>query len=239
MFDNLKKISELRASLKEANENLTQAREYRDEMEIILKRERTDHKVELADQHNCHQVAMNRIQNELEVSEKSVPLRVAKEVAQEKKDLRIAKEKQDREHADRMKKLEAEHAAKIAKCERDLETDKISYRKYLKQEFNTKIESLEKANLKLSEEASVLRAENSALSGSNISLNIINDSLTDSVSELSKGMVALSAKIGDGLVKALPTVTADFNTPELPENHVHVEVPGAKSQGNNNQDKKN
>ena len=138
-----------------------------------------------------------------------------------------------------MKKLEADHAAKIAKCERDLETDKISYRKYLKQEFNTKIESLEKANLKLSEEASVLRAENSALSGSNISLSVVNDSLTDSVAELSKGMVALSTKIGEGLVKALPTVTADFNTPELPENHVHVEVPGAKSQGNNNQDKKN
>ena len=240
MFDNLKKISQLKADLKLANENLTQAREDRDKAELKLLRVRTDHTVDMDDLITGNQITNSRLINENEVLEKSIPLKVAKEVAQEKKDLRIRSEKHDREHVDRMKKLEAEHAAKIAKADRDLETDKVSYRKYLKQEFNTRIETLEKANLKLSEEASTLRAENSSLVGSNESLEVVNESLTDSVSELSKGMVALSGKIADGLVKAVPTITADFETPVLPENHVHVEVPGAAKggQGGGNQDKK-
>ena len=41
----------------------------------------------------------------------------------------------------------------------------------------------------------------------------------------------LSGTIAEGLVKAVPTITADFETPVFPENHIHVEVPGAAKGG--------
>jgi uncharacterized phage infection (PIP) family protein YhgE len=182
-------------------------------------------------------VEINRLENKIFELEQKFKTDLEKAVAQERKSLKFLADKQDREHADRMKKLENEHAAKIAKCDRDLESDKISFRKYLKQEYNTRIETLEKLNTKLQEEVSTLRIENSILTGANESLGSINDSLTDSVNELSKGVTSLSNKIADGLVKSIPTITGDFSTPESPESHLHVEVPGNKNGGNN--EKKN
>lgn len=231
MFDNLKKISELKTEVKNLNESLVQARQDRDTAEIALNRSRTDHRVELANQENERQVEVNRLENETEALEKSVPLRVAKEVAQEKKDLRISKEKQDREHADRMKKLEAEHAAKIAKCDRDLESDKVSYKKYLRTEFNTRIETLEKDNKRLITE-NVTGNANFCAAEKNIGrLKTQVKAGNEAVSELTKGITTLSSKIAEGLVKSVPTITAYFETPQTPENHVHVEVPGAAKGG--------
>jgi chromosome segregation ATPase len=242
MFDNLKRISELKEEVKTLNESLVQAREDRDTAEINLNRSRTDHRVEIADLENSHQVEVNRLENDLEVSEKSVPIKVAKEVAQEKRDLKVKTEKQDREHADRMKKLEAEHAAKIAKCDRDLETDKASYRKYLRSEVNSKMETLEKDNKRLFEENVKLSSTVKELENVNGRLEAEVESLTESVGSLADNLGTLSTKIAEGLVKAVPTITADFETPVLPENHVHIEAPGAAkggNQGGGNKEQKN
>ena len=238
MFDNLKKISDLKAEVKTLNEALTLARESRDEAEISLSRQKTDYQVDLEDERNSRIIEVNRLENENEALEKSIPLKVAKEVAQEKKDLKLRGEKQDREHTDRMKNLETEHAAKIAKSDRDLETDKASYRKYLKTDFNTRIETFEKDNKRLVTENVTLNAENNEQENTIGRLESQVEAGNEAVLELTKGITSLSSKIAEGLVKSVPTITADFETPKTLENHVHVEVPGAAKggQGGGNKD---
>lgn len=233
MFDNLAKISKLKGEIVDLNTSLTQAREARDEAEIALSRQQTNHRVELEDERNSRTIAVNRLENEKEALEKSIPLKVAKEVAAEKKELKARGEKQDREHADRMRKLETEHAAKISKCDRDLEAEKVSYRKYLRSEFNSKVEALEKDNKRLFTENATLAGKNTGLETTVGILESQIESVTEFADSVAADLGTLSGKIAEGLVKSTPTITADFSTPETPENHVHVEVPGTPAKGGN------
>lgn len=109
-------------------------------------------------------------------------------------------DKQDREYTSRLKKLESEYAEKIAKCDKKLEEDKISYRKYLRQENNTKIDKLEKANFYLIKDAADLRGSNNGLIVSNGAL---------------QGQLASMATIMEKIISSLPTVTAEITTPDI------------------------
>ncbi len=122
--------------------------------------------------------------------------------------------------------------------EKDLENDKVSYRKYLRSEMNSKIETLEKENkslvienISLTKEVKQDEREAGLLDGQNKVLAGI-------VSSLTKNLDTLSTKLGEGLVKALPEITADFKTPTFPENHIHVE-PAKISSGGGNKEQKN
>lgn len=179
---------------------------------------RTSHRIAMDDLKTEHQVELNTKANEVFTLKETLDARVEKEVSPIKKELKIKGEKQDAEHATRMKKLESDYALKIAKCDRDLETDKASYRKYLRQEMNSKIEHLEKDNDRLSK-------ENARLIGENMGLT--------RTSALFEGQLEKLGDVVDSIVDALPSVEVNMSTPE-----VTVNLPKAEQKGGNNEQKK-
>lgn len=116
--------------------------------------------------------------------------------------------KLEKEYATLVKNLEKEHAAKIAKCDKDLESDKISYRKYLRTEYNTRVDSLEKANKEFVQKVAGLEGENSGLHTTVGILEGQLDSMTNCVGNV---------------ISALPTVSAQITTPDI-----SVSLPGAQ-----------
>lgn len=178
------------------------------------------------------QIKLTKAENALKELESSISVKVNREIASEKKELKIKGEKQDKEHADRMKKLESEYASKIAKSDKDLESDKVSYRKYIRSEYNKQVENLEKENKKLVTDNIEL---NTSVKANKYAIGILEGqikSMNGVVDTLSEANGNLSESIASGLVKAMPNITASFETPVLPENHVHFEQAGAAKGGN-------
>lgn len=115
--------------------------------------------------------------------------------------------------------LEKEYADKIAKCDRALENDKASYKKYLRSEFNGRLDKAE-------EKAQKLEVENGKLLGENKSLIAWN--------EFCSGKQESQLELIGLVLKALPTVSANITTPEV---IVNTGMPAAKSNGSNEQKK--
>lgn len=185
------------------------------------------------------QVEINGLENKIYKLEQQFKTDLEKAVAQEKKSLKIQADKQEKEHDVRMKRLESDYGAKIAKCDRDLESDKASYRKYLRTEHNNKLESLEKENTRLTSEnvslateVSNLKAANAIMESSNENLVVLTDNLSETLSEITN-------KLADGMAKSMPTVNANFSTPDN-----QIIVPGStpvktENKGGNPEQKKN
>jgi len=150
--------------------------------------------------HNNHRIEIAQLQEVIRLSNDLFDLRLRKESSSELKNLENQEKNQDKTHTDRMKKLEAEHTAKIVKFDRDLEVDKISYRKYIKQEFNNRVEHLEK-------EVSRLSAKNNEL--------MAVDSAREFYSGVMEGSVESLSETIKQLIVALPVVSATITTPEV------------------------
>lgn len=202
-----KKVVDLEAELKRVNERLTEAREDRDIAVLEVARLITDHRSEVEIILMDHDAIVKRLELEKKNLENSIKDKIAAGIDSEVRKLKAEGVAQEKRYTERMAKLEKEYAEKIARCDAKLESDKASYRKYLRQEHNTKLENLEKENRKLSGEIAELR-------GVNIALGNMNGTLT--------GQVESTISLMEGLVKALPTVTAEFTTPEIPSNSVTV-----------------
>lgn len=183
------------------------------------------------------QAEINKLENEIFKLKEQFKSDLEKAITQEKKSLRIQADRDEKEHTARMKKLESEYAAKIAKCDRDLENDKASYRKYLRTEHNNKLESLEKENAKLTSENISLATEVSNLKASKAIMESQNDSLIDLTDGLLETVSEITNKLAEGMSKSMPTVNANFSTPDN-----QIVVPGVTSvktdNKNNGQDQK-
>lgn len=196
------------------------------------------YQTQIQDLESGHEISINELENDIEKFEESFTARVDKEVSSVKKDFQNKEKDLDRKgdanekaHTERMKRLEADYAAKIAKCDRELEADKVSYRKYIKSEFNTRVETLEKDNKRLLSENISLSTSNANLKASNsVSENQIK-SLTELNASLVENIGTLSSKIVDGLVKGMPTVSAEITTPEV---NVHVPAAATSAQAKQN-----
>lgn len=194
----------------------------------------------LASERAQHGMALDEVEADLEKLEESFDARVEKEVSTQKKDLKnkekeITKrsETQDRTYNEKMRKLENEHIARKIKNDKELESDKVSYRKYLRGECGSKVENLEKENKRLVAENAKFSADHTAAEKNIGRLESQNKSLTGIVEELSKNVGNLSGKIVDGLVKSMPTISAEFTTPETPD--VNVNLPSTPAAGGNKQ----
>ncbi len=163
-----------------------------------------------------HRLNLAERDNQIAEMKATMGDKVAKDIAQSKKDLKIRGESQEREHVNRLKALEKEYVEKLARVDRKLEEDKSSYRKYLKQEFNTKIEGLEKT-------VERLQIANATLQGANTELEKANGILEGNFENISDNLA--------NVIKALPTVSATVTTPE---SHVHVEPARATGGGQKN-----
>lgn len=233
-----REIKDLKADFRLLEERNLELREDQEETEnritrltlnhaADLRRIRTEHEVTLANLKSSrvineattkseHQIEIDRLENKIGELEASFVKRVSKEVAAQKKDLKARGERQDEAHLVRSKRLEADYLEKISRVDRKLEEDKSSYRKYTKQEFNSRIETLEKENKGLVVDNAKLKGANEVMETSRAFFS----GKTESMGE------ALHA-----VVKALPTVSAEITTPEtvirMPE------APVQKSGGNN------
>ena len=207
MFYSFKSREDLADENKRLKEEIITLKDGISLTDIDYKNQDVNHRTEIGRLLANHSLAIEEKENQIIKLTNNFKTNLEREVASEKKNLRIQSEKQDREHTDRMKKLEAEYAAKIAKCDRDLESDKASYRKYLREEKNTTFANLEKENKTLLEEVSGLRSVNTALEGINGVL---------------EGQVKSTTELMKGLVSALPSINAEFTTPEIPSSNVTV-----------------
>lgn len=162
-----------------------------------------------------HTLEVAELENTIKDMKQTQKDEIARGIAQEKRDLKSTKETQEREHKALVKKLEAEHLEKISRVDRKLEEDKTSFRKYLKTEFNTRLEKLEKENQKLSD-------ENAEVRGINVGLESVNGHLS--------GQAESTLEVLSQFVKALPSVSATITTPE---SHVHVEPARGGNGGGN------
>ncbi len=202
--DKIKRLEEEVESLKGDNQglerSLVNAKDSRNEAIIELEKVEVAHKLDISRINNCHQVDEERLLLRVVNAENSVKTQVADGLRKGRKDLEHRAEQQDRAHAERMKRLEADYAAKIAKCDRELEADKASYRKYIRQENNTRIEKLEK--------------ENAALTKENITANATIASLTRETG-MYDGKLNLAIQAFNDIAKALPVITANFTTPDI------------------------
>ena len=167
-----------------------------------------------------HLLEISRKDDEIHEIKSTLGSRVEKEVAQTKKDYKIKTDNLEREHSNKMKSLEKEYVEKLARVDRKLEEDKSSFRKYLKTEFNSKVENLEKENAKLVKDNGELLGK---VGGLNRAIDLFQGSINPAIS------------LAEKVIAALPTVSATITTPE-----VNVQVPGAQGQkGGNNDQKKN
>jgi transketolase len=147
-----------------------------------------------------HETGTTRLQKKVEVLERDFNFELRKAISKDKESIRKQSIDQDRKYADKVKKLEAEYASKMSKLDTKLEQDKASYRKYLRQENNTKIDTLEKENKRLVVENAILKGQNEVLNGSQ---------------KFFAGKQESGGEIISQLIKALPTVSAEITTPEI------------------------
>ena len=158
------------------------------------------HNREIFDLTAAQEVVMTKLEKKVEVLERDFNFELRKAVSKDKESLRKQANEQDRKFADKVKKLEAEYAAKMAKLDTKLESDKASYRKYVRQENNTKLDTLEKENKRLV-------VENATLTGKNQALEVSQ--------KFFSGKQEAGGEIITQLIKALPTVSAEITTPEI------------------------
>ena len=181
----------------------------------------TENKLTLEEVNSEHKIEVAGLESKVCELEESVDIKVEKEVSTQKKDLKKKEEVLEKTFTDKTKKLETEYTEKLSRLDRKLEEDKSSYRKYLKGEFNSRIDTLEKDNKRLIETNTKLVAENSSL---------------NRTSGIFEGQVKSLTESLNKIVEALPTVSANITTPEVVVQLPKQEV--AKG-GGNNQEKKN
>lgn len=251
-------INRLKEDLREANRDIITLEDKIADNDIKVAKIRTDnrlkvdgllrdHKIQIQNKRTEHEVELNTIQSILEKLEEKFDARVDKEVVTIKKDYNnktkeLDKKSQanDKAQIALVKKLEAEYAAKIAKCDRDLESEKVSYRKYLRSEFNANVEKLEKDNTRLTTENAILSDSNKGLERTNGILEEQIESVTEFADTVAGSMSTLSTKIVEGLVKSMPTVSAEITTPEVNVNLPAQATPqGGNKQGGGGEQKKN
>jgi chromosome segregation ATPase len=160
-----------------------------------------------------HNIEVEKLNNHILGMEKTMKDEVAKNTASDKKDLKAKSESQEREHSNKMKSLEKEYLEKLQRIDRKLEEDKTSYRKYLKSEFNSKVETLEKDNKNLLKENGELKGK---VDGLNKAIDLFQGSINP--------VVSLAEKI----VAALPVVSAEITTPKTIDVNVNQDVGGRK-----------
>lgn len=115
-------------------------------------------------------------------------------------DYQVKTDKLESTHADRMRKLEATYVEKLSKLDTKLESDKASFRKYMRTENNKLIDTLETENKKLVKENAILTGEVTGMKGT---------------SNVLSGQLSSMASSFDKLLVALPTVSASITTPEV------------------------
>lgn len=241
-------------ALKEENDNLRVSNENLIERNLELERENAevDNRIErvrisnireMDELKNVHEREINRLTDQIADFDASFERKVEAAVAEKKKELKKLTETQERDFKDRVKKLDKEYEDREKKLnkeftdrmnsnDRKLEQDKISYRKYLRQEHNTRLTELEKENKNLSKENMSLNSEVKAQENTIGILQGQVKVLSGNTETFAKSLDSLSSKLGDGLVKAMPNISADFSTPKNPETHVHIEQPTGKGGGN-------
>lgn len=225
----VKENTELRERIVVLNERETQVDN--DKREV-----RANHSNEISSLKTSHSIEIVGKNNEIQQLKDNFKTNLVKEVAQEKKNLKVLTDRLEKEYQDKAKRLNSEHAARIAKCDRDLENDKASYRKYFRSEHNSKVEKLETENNRLFKENVTLTAENKALNTSNGITQSQLNSVSDLNESLSETMGTLTSELVKGLAKSMPTITASFSTPEV---NVNLPKTEAVKANNNNEPKKN
>lgn len=177
-----------------------------------LRTTRANHVHELTCLHEDYGNKINGLERNIEVLEENEKTAIEDGIVSEQN--RLIKENQcrDKEHTVLLAKLEKEYAIKMAKMDKELEADKASYRKYLRTEMNSKIDTLEKENTRLVKENANLSADNRAI---------------NSIHEFAKGQVDATSNFANKALEALPTVTAEITTPE-------INVVGAPANANRN-----
>lgn len=229
-LDTATRITRIKTDNRETINEIT----LRNEVEVSeLKR---GHQITVQDLESGHEISINELENDVEKLEESFTSRVDKEVSSVKKDFRNKEKDLDRKgdanektHTERMKRLEADYAVKIAKCDKELEADKVSYRKYIKSEFNTKVETLEKENARLVKDNITLGVKSEGQTFTIGRLEGQVKTLTSIAEGLSTNVGALSETLAEGLLKGMPTVSANITTPE-----VNVNLPATPAQGGGN-----
>lgn len=208
----------------------------------------SDTGVEIADLNRKIEGFENDFESKLEKAVKDEKKSLTNTEKALKKDYETKTKRLEADFASKTKKLEAdfaakakqqtkEHLEKLSKMDTKLENDKASYRKYVRQENNKNIESLEKRIVGLDAENKRISIENGKLIGENTSLK----SLSNFNAGKTESMGTLANKLTEGLVKAMPTVNADFTTPEVVVQMPKSETPtqkGGNNGGGNNEQKK-
>lgn len=192
----------------------------------------TEHIVKLANVRREVRVELNEVQAELkELKENNATVLENHKIDLDNQYVDKTN-KLEKEHAERMRKLEkdfankeanleAKYLEKMTKCDKKLEDDKASFRRYMKTEHNKYVELLETDNKNLLKENLTLRAERDAAIASH---------------KIIEGTLSSVAGSFDKLIGALPAVSAEITTPEVVVQMPKQEVP-AKG-GNNGGEKK-
>lgn len=203
--------AELKAKLAEATQARIDAKEHELTLEIRFKENNLSHREELsimrhefkmerAELAREHEAETTRLQREIDINEENIETEIEDGIIDAKAKLAKKEAELERVYTDKMKKLVADYAEKMARCDKNLEADKISYRKYLRTEHNTEIDGLRKENATLTKENASLQGENTGL---HITVGIIEGQL-----ESMTGCV-------DNVLNALPTISAEFKTPDI------------------------
>lgn len=195
--DRIKRLEDENVSLEN---RITNLRDEKIDREIANGRLDQNNKATIHDLETYYEREIRNISTELNVFKENYDIDLNNAVVDAEN--KAEKKEQDFEKAfnKRVIELEREHAVKIGKCDKDLELDKISYRKFFREDRNEKMATLESENKKLSLENATLKGENKSLEGWNNFCTGKQEQVLETV-----GLI----------IKALPVVSANITTPEV------------------------
>lgn len=193
-------VGGLKARLERSEEDRLAAEKASSANRIRMMEQVTEHEERIAGIRHSHKNELAGVQRELDVRDQNYEVDVEDGIVTAQNKLEAKSKAQDKEHLTRMTRLEKDYAEKIAKCDRNLETDKVSYRKYIRTENNKTIDSLTAENKKLVEEVALLTGENNGLTAT---VGIV------------QGQLDSMQTCFESIIGAMPSISAEFRTPDV------------------------
>jgi hypothetical protein len=224
---NTKKENELIADNKILKHELIEARlaivrsdDIKNEYKIKYEESEVQHRLELSrvSRDNFYQV--QNLKADITLIEDNFETAVHNATVDAINKLADKEDRLEREFRAKALKQDKEHAERMARLEKKFEDEKVSYQKYLRTQRNSDLEVAQAKVIDLTKENGELRGENKVLISS---------------SKITEGQLSQIANVTEKIICALPSVSAEITTPEVNIQLPKVEAPKG---GNGNQDKK-
>lgn len=223
---NTKKENELIAENKILKQDLIDARlavvrsdDIKNEYKIKYEENEVQHRLELSRVARDNFYAVQNLKADIELLQDNFEVAVHNATVDAINKLADKEDKLEREYRAKALRQDKEHADRMARLEKKFEDEKVSYQKYLRTQRNSDLEKAQEKVLQLTAELSEERGINTSVKNT---------------SKIMEGQLSSVTSVLEKIITALPTVSAEITTPEVTVQMPKMDAP----KGNNGEQKK-